>query len=96
MEELRKQHIDHRIEFRNNEQKLRKERWLAIGEYEAFLRKYDQTFFNKQNKYDEIKRLYDQEMIVLNELEEHFLPLDNEYSEVGLRTQTWLRKLDLI
>lgn len=84
MEELKKQHAAYRIEFRTNEQRLRKDRWLAVGQYEAFIRKYDQTFFAKQNKYDEIKKLHDQEVAILSELEERFKPLDVEYNQVGV------------
>jgi len=82
LEELKKQLRSHEEEHRHQELQLRKERWKYDGHNEALLRKYDNTFTIKQNKYDEIKRAYAEETAVLAELEEKFKPLEAEYNKV--------------
>jgi len=82
LEELKKQLRSHEEEHRHQELQLRKERWKCDGHNEALLRKYDNTFTIKQNKYDEIKRAYAEETAVLAELEEKFKPLEAEYNKV--------------
>lgn len=81
-------------EHNHQELQLRKERWKHDGHNENFLRKYDNNFTNKQNKYDEIKRHYDSELAILNELEEKFKPLESEYNQVNLnKTLTFKLKI---
>ena len=83
LEEFKTLHVSYVEEHRNQELNLRKERWKHDGHNEAFLRKYDHTCTIKQNKYDEIKKAYVEELAVLNELEEKFKPLETEYNEVN-------------
>ncbi len=70
-------------EHRHQELQLRKEKWKLEEVNEAKLRKYDNVFTIRQNKYDEIKKAYDEELAVLAELEEKFKPLEAEYNKVS-------------
>ena len=82
LEDLKIQLKSYVEDHRYQELQLRKERWKHDGLNENMLRKYDNTFTIKQNKYDEIKRAYEEESSVLAEFEEKFKPLEAEYNKV--------------
>lgn len=89
---MKQLHKSYHAEHVHQELQLRKERWKHDGHNETFLRKYDNNFTVKQAKYDEIKRHYDAELEILNELEEKFKPLEAEYNQVSSGNYTLINK----
>lgn len=70
------------LEHRDQENQLRKEKWKHETNVEGLLSRYDDDMIKKQNEYDEIEALYEEEMKQLSELEEKFKPLEEEYSKI--------------
>lgn len=70
------------LEHREQEQQLRREKWKHETNVEALLNKYDDDMTKKQNEFDEIQALYEEEKKQLFELEEKFKPLEEEYQKI--------------
>lgn len=83
------------LEHREQEQQLRKEKMRHETNVEGLLNKYDDDMTKKQNEYDEIHALYDEEKKQLLELEEKFKPLSEEYKKImeERRTVEALRRI---
>lgn len=84
LNQLRQQFQTLVLEHREQEQILRREKWKHETNVEQLLHKYDDDMTRKQNEYDEIHGLYEEEKKQLSELEEKFKPLEEEYQKVGL------------
>ena len=83
LNQLRQQFQTLVLEHREQEQQLRREKWKHETNVEGLLHKYDDDMTRKQNEYDEIHALYEEEKKQLSELEEKFKPLEEEYQKVG-------------
>lgn len=82
LNQLRQQFQTLSLEHREQEQQLRKEKWKHETNVEGLLNKYDDDMTRKQNEYDEIHSLYEEEKKQLFELEEKFKPLEEEYLKI--------------
>lgn len=82
LNQLKQQFQNLVLEHRDQEQQLRKEKWKHETNVEGILGRYDEEMTKKQNEYDEIEALYEEEKAQLEELEEKFKPLEIEYNEI--------------
>lgn len=82
LNQLRQQFQTLVLEHREQEQQLRKEKWKHETNVEGLLNKYDDDMTRKQNEYDEVFALYEEEKKQLYELEEKFKPLEEEYKKI--------------
>lgn len=69
-------------EHREQEILLRKEKLKHETNLEGIMSRYDDDMIKKQTEYDEIEAMYEEELKQLNELEEKFKPLEEEYNKV--------------
>lgn len=69
-------------QHRDNEQKIRKKKSKIEQECENWIAKYDVEMAEKQDEYEEIDAVYTEEKKRLNELEEKFAVLSEEYNKI--------------
>ena len=96
MNQLRQQFQNLVLEHREQEQILRKEKWKHETNVEGLLSRYDDDMTKKQNEIDEIEALYEEEKKQLQELEEKFKPLEEEYLKIldERRTLERIRRME--
>lgn len=82
LNQLRQQFQNLVHEHRDQEQILRKEKWKNETNVEGILGRYDDDMIKKQTEYDEIEELHREEKKQLEELEEKFKPLEEEYLKI--------------
>ena len=84
------------MEHRDQEQILRKEKWKHETNVEGLLARYDDDMTKKQNEIDELEALYEEEKRQLQELEEKFKPLEEEYLKIldERRTLERIRRME--
>lgn len=70
------------LENRESEQELRRKKFKIETEVENWIQKYDQDMGERQNEYEEIDAVYTEEKKQLNELEERFKTLEEEYQQI--------------
>ncbi|CAF1083008.1 unnamed protein product, partial [Brachionus calyciflorus] len=96
LNQLRQQFQNLVLEHREQEQILRKEKWKHETNVEGLLSRYDDDMTKKQNEIDEIEALYEEEKKQLQELEEKFKPLEEEYLKIldERRTLERIRRME--
>lgn len=82
LNQLRQQFQSLVLEHREQEQQLRKEKWKNETNVEGILGRYDDDMTKKQSEFDEIEELHTEEKKQLEELEEKFKPLEEEYLKI--------------
>ncbi len=82
LNQLRQQFQNLVLEHRDQEQILRKEKWKNETNVEGILGRYDEDMLKKQAEFDEIEELHREEKKQLEELEEKFKPLEEEYLKI--------------
>lgn len=83
-------------DHREQEQILRKEKLKHETNVEELLSRYDADMTRKQNEIDEIEALYEEEKKQLQELEQKFKPLEEEYLKIleEKRIQERIRRME--
>ncbi len=70
------------LEHRDQEHILRKEKLKNETNVEGILGRYDEDMLKKQAEFDEIEELHREEKKLLEELEEKFKPLEEDYLKI--------------
>ena len=96
LNQLRQQFQSLVLEHRDQEQILRKEKLKNEATVENLLGRYDEDMTRKQSEFDEIEALHKEEKIQLEELEEKFKPLEEEYVKIveERRMQENMRRIE--
>ena len=82
LNQLRQQFTTIALEHREQEQLLRKEKLKHETNVEGIIGRYDEDMIKKQDEFDEIEEMHEEEMRQLTELEEKFKPLEEEYKQI--------------
>lgn len=80
--QLKTQLQNHILEHRENEQKLRRDKFKVETNVDNLIQKFDAAMTERQNEYEEIDAIYTEEKKQLHELEERFKTLDTEYQQI--------------